>query len=681
VAGGRSRRTTPSPSSTTALRQGDSLVGLDFEQIRNFHWKVPDKKPSAQLDLFGREIAVALDDAIQLRQLIGTLGDSPVEDREKARLFWDAQDALDRIRLISDLVVGAFFAHDKDKDRETERAKREAMVRDWLLTGSPPTRQLLEMQLELHASLSPFHWMVEFPEVFYAERPDPLDQNQACRAAHMDAFVGNPPFAGKNAISEIGGAAYIPWLQAIHVSSHGNADLCAHFFRRAAHLIGDHGSIGLLGTNTIAQGDTRRTGLQPMLAMGFQIYHANENLTWPGEAAVIVSAIHLGAGTIAATTSDQKELNGTPASSINSHLRIDRERPEPHPLARNSGLTLVGCFLAGSGFVLEGDEAAILVRADPANSSVIRPFLGGEDFNRNPRQDSSRFVIDFGELDYGAAKQWPQLLSLVEQRVRPDRAKARHDRREYWWLFAGRAPRIKSYLDENGRILAVAQTAPHYAFAFVPSGTTIANTLIAFLMDGWTPFAILQSRIHEPWTRLLSSSLAGTLRYSPSDCFETFPFPRSDPREAILSVDCAAKHLHNSRAKYMTEQNIGLTATYNRLKDLACIDAQVLESRSLHEQMDRAVLDAYGWTDIEVPPYCPMNDEDRQKVSKFENEVIDRLFALNAKRAEEERIAGLGAPGAKKPKKASAAKKPRAKKGAPQLTFGEPATEPDADDD
>ena len=142
------------------LRHGDSLVGLNFAQIRAFHWQRHERAPSKQLDVFGREIAVALDEAIALRQRIGELGDSPADDREKSRLFWDAQDAIDRVRLIGDVVVGAFFAHEKDKEREVERAQRESMVRAWLLSGGPPTDELLDMQRNIRSLLPVFHWMV-----------------------------------------------------------------------------------------------------------------------------------------------------------------------------------------------------------------------------------------------------------------------------------------------------------------------------------------------------------------------------------------------------------------------------------------------------------------------------------------------------------------------------------------
>jgi hypothetical protein len=131
--------------------------------------------------------------------------------------------------------------------------------------------------------------------------------------------------------------------------------------------------------------------------------------------------------------------------------------------------------------------------------------------------------------------------------------------------------------------------------------------------------------------------------YRPSDCFETFPFPQPDPRTVIPALESIGEHLYTTRARYMVDTNQGLTKTYNALKDPACDDARILELRRLHEDMDRAVLAAYNWSDIPIPPYCPLTDADREALQSFEDEVIDRLYVLNAERAREEQRLGLAA--------------------------------------
>ncbi len=141
------------------------------------------------------------------------------------------------------------------------------------------------------------------------------------------------------------------------------------------------------------------------------------------------------------------------------------------------------------------------------------------------------------------------------------------------------------------------------------------------------------------------------------DCFETFPFPNPDPRSVIPELEAIGQQLYEARAQYMIDTNQGLTKTYNALKNPACDEPRILELRRLHEEMDRAVLNAYGWGDIAVPPYCPRDEEEKGLVGVFEDEVIDRLYLLNGERAREEQRLGKGVGSATKrktPRKAPA---------------------------
>ena len=156
------------------------------------------------------------------------------------------------------------------------------------------------------------------------------------------------------------------------------------------------------------------------------------------------------------------------------------------------------------------------------------------------------------------------------------------------------------------------------------------------------------------------------LRYAGSDCFDTFPFPQPDPRTEIPSLESIGQTLHDARAAYMVDTDQGLTKTYNALKDPGNTDEPVLALRTLHESLDRAVLDAYGWSDIEVPPFCPLNADDELALERFKDAVIDRLYVLNAERAAEEERLGLRKSSARRKKtpaksKRAASKQPRLK--------------------
>jgi hypothetical protein len=642
-----------------ALRHGDSLVGLSLDQIRAFHWK-----PESQLELVGKEIETAIDEALALRLRILELAreHGSAVTKEKERLLWDAEDALDRVRVIADLIVGAFFAADSDKARQTERNRRLDLVSAWLRDGGPVPAELRDLCDELRRdgegrkAIPPFHWMTEFPEVFYGERRDPLDKDRVNRAAWMDAFVGNPPFAGKNSLTVATGSSYLDWLAVVHPGAHGNADLCAHFFRRADFLLGQHGTIGLVATNTIAQGDTRSTGLQHMVNGGAAIYDAVRSMKWPGEANVDVAVVHLAKGHLASISGLHRRLDGIEVAAINSRLRPKPERPDPHPLSENAGLGFVGTYVLGMGFNLTPDERDVLVQKNKRNAERTFPYLGGEEVNTSPTQDFDRFVINFGEMSLEEAEKWPDLIAIVRNKVKPERDKNKRDaRRKYWWRFAETAPALFASLKGKKRCLVAAQITKHLCFSFQPTERVFSQKLIVFPIENYACFGVLQSRIHTPWSWLLSSTMKSDLSYSPSHCFDTFPFPAAEALAPTGDLEAIGARLYETRARLMVERNQGLTTTYNQLKDPACDDPEILALRRLHEDLDRAVLAAYAWPDIPVPPYeTPTAPATRAAQESFEDEIIDRLFALNAARAEQEQLQGAGAKG-----KDSKAKRPK----------------------
>ena len=190
----------------------------------------------------------------------------------------------------------AFFAESKDKARLDERKLREDRVRAWLDGSEEAAYSVEAWSHEIRDQHSPFHWWLEFPEVFYKERPDPLAGRVETGTADMDGFVGNPPFANTSTISASSGKEYFKWLTTAFPGDtgvRGKCDLCAFFFRRACQLLGDYGCLGMIATNTISQGDTRSIGLKHILADGFKIHLGVPNMVWPGDAAVTVSLVGL----------------------------------------------------------------------------------------------------------------------------------------------------------------------------------------------------------------------------------------------------------------------------------------------------------------------------------------------------------------------------------------------------
>jgi hypothetical protein len=560
------------------LKHGDSLVGLDFDQIKAFHWKVCGKNAPQQLELCRKELETALADAIASRQAILDLaGDgSSSAQREKERLLLDANDALNRVRLISDLVVGAYFLETKDKVRQQERDRRLDQVQVWLANGGPPPSELLGMQDELRRQMPPFHWMVEFPEVFYKGRADPLaGQSMEAGPAYLDAFVGNPPFGGINTISKAAGLRLKDWLWELFPGdkgNRGNIDYSAHFFRRADQLLGPHGTVGLIATNTIAQGDTRRAGLQHLLSDGHLIYDASENRPWPGDAAVMVSVIHLAKGMPQLASTLDLRLAGKSVEAINSRLRPKPERPNPVKLVRNRDKAFQGCIVLGMGFTLSPKEMDALVSSNPENAERIQPYIGGKEVSTDPEHCFSRYVINFGDLRLEEARRWPDLIQIVRERVKPERD-ALHsnnawnrDVKNRWWQFAAERRGLADALAGLQRCLVTLFTAKHLTFSFQPTDRVFANTLWVFPVSAYAWFSVLQSRVHAPWAQLLSSSMKTDLRYTASDCFETFPFPAHEMLAADSPLEAAGEALYEARASYMVEQVTGQAPIFFRRK-------------------------------------------------------------------------------------------------------------------
>jgi N-6 DNA Methylase len=620
------------------LRHGDSLVGLDLEQIKAFHWK-----PQKQLSFLDVEISRALEEVVVIRQEIHQLADdsTPEGQKRKAQRLFDASDATEKVRRVADVCVGAFFAMEKEKGRLAERQLREEQVRAWLGGDVGAGKAVEQWVTEIRDCHAPFHWWLEFPEVFYDKRPDPLEQYEVDGAAFMEAFVGNPPFIGGARLSTAqGGPAYQEWLKANYTGTFGNADLCAYFFRRAFDLVGSHGAIGFLATNTISEGDTRTSGLRHIILSGGQIYDAHISFNWPGAAAVVVTSVHIALGRLV-DAGLHRTLDNQTVDTINSRLLAMPEREEPTDLGSNLQFGFEGTYL-NAGFILDSDEYEELASRG-LNAERLFPKLGGQEVNTSPTQSHSQYAINFGSMELVDAARWPELLEIVRERVRPQRLMAKDHGpgahgKKYWWQHLLRADPLYANIRTLSRCIVAARTTTHLVLSFQPIAQVFANTVVVFAFEEYTQFAVLQSRVHEVWARLVSSTLGVGLRYSVGSCFGTFPFPDANPRKVFPEIEHAGEALYKARAQLMIDTDQGLTTIYNLLKNSDCDDMRVLRLRHQHEEMERAVLGAYGWTDIEVPPFCPMNDEDQSSVNAYNAVVINRLYDLNALRAADEKL-------------------------------------------
>ena len=667
-----------------ALRHGDSLVGLSIPQIQAFHWK--GDAPIFEEGFEALQAREHLARAAELRQLIREADDT-VGDWELRELWDEAQTEVQEVRRLGDLVLLAFFEGTKAREREDLRKQlSDSVLRD---DTALPQARLAELR-NAEQPLVPFHWEIEFPEVFDRTNPG------------FDSIVGNPPFAGKNTLAASNIDQYPDWLKQAHFESHGAADLAAHFFRRAFDLIRYRGTFGLIATNTIAQGDTRNSGLRWICKNGGRIYCARRRFKWPGLAAVVVSIVHVTKSDITLAMG----LDGQPVEEITAFLFYRGGNDDPHRLIENMGKSFQGSIVLGMGFTFDDSdkdgiasslsEMERLLQEDSNNRLAIQPYIGGEEINSKSTHAHYRYVINFRDyplerrsmreswisadetlrvdlrrrttvpLDYtgAVASDWPELLALVEENVRPQRSTLTKNaigrkRATFWWQYGSLAKELYSAILDSSRVLANSRISHRVQYAFLPSNMVYADSLIVYPLETYAAFCALQSRPHEVWAHFFGSSMKDDPRYTPSDCFETYPFPEG--WETHTDLEATGKDYYEFRAALMVRNDEGMTKTYNRFHDPYENSADIVELRRLHAAMDRAVLDAYGWSDI--PTDCEFLldyeiDEEtwgnKKKPYRYRwpddvhDEVLARLLELNAERAAEESRAGLTKPKAER---------------------------------
>ena len=630
-----------------ALRHGDSLVGLSQRQIEAFHWDTSSKYSQQGFETIPVREQVAKVAALrrQIRE-----ADANVTDWELRDWWNEARFELDKVRLFGDLAIAAFFEGSKPKEREARRAEYAAAV---IEGQADQFRGELDERRRDDPPLAPFHWELEFPEVFAREPSAGSEGGSPAPERHpgFDAIIGNPPFAGKNSVAAGNIPGYPDWLKQVHAESHGNADLAAHFFRSAFNLVRKQGAFGLIATNTIAQGDTRASGLRWICTHGGEIFSVRRRVKWPGLAAVVVSVLHIGKGSV----TDRKQIDGRDVERITAFLFHRGGHDDPARLTANARKSFKGSEPHGMGFTFDDtDKTQIatplaemkrLVEKDPGNDDVIFPFIGGEELNGGPMHSHHRYVINFGDRNLDECRhRWPDLMAIVEKK-----RKAVGN----WWKLRRRTPQLYRAIADLDRVLVISRHGPHGAYAFLPSGMVLSEALVAFPLQTYASFCCLQCRPHEIWARFFGSSLEDRLRYTPSDCFETFPF--HDGWEIDPALEAAGSKYYEFRASLMVRNDEGLTKTYNRFHDPYENDAEIAKLRELHAAMDHAVLDAYGWTDI--PTDCEflldyeINEEEwgnRKKPYRYRwpddvrDEVLARLLELNAERAAEETRASHG---------------------------------------
>ncbi len=662
-----------------ALKCGDSLVGLTRKQIGAFDWQPPKKLEGPIMDLLA-DVNESVREARVSRERIQELDEGDY-GRKKAA-WYEAENALHDARLVGDLVIAAFFGAGKAKARKDLRDTYQSRVMLWR-EGDLEVAELQGFVDELRGGerpVVPFHWEIEFPEVFGRENPG------------FDAMVGNPPFLGGTKLEPAFGRCWrdfaVVFVANGETGVRGAGDLCAYFLLRAFSLLRRQAAFGLVATNSISQGDTRKIGLAQIASFGGEIFSAKSSRNWPGAAGIEIAEVWVTKGTYRGL----RYLDGLAVSRITPFLDTSEKTREPQVLVSNLDCAFEGAKVLGSGFILKNEEAKHLLEVAENNHKVIRQFLSGADINTRPDSSPSRYAINFwgwplhrgsAPNDYAGpvAVDFPECLEIVQDRVRQERLNKPPDSswnraiRERWWQYGLWRPALFEAIHDLKRVLVRSVVSNIHCLAFLPTGTIFSNTTVVFAFDQWSAFSTLQSELHGCWLRRYSSTMRKDTRYTPSTCFQTFPFPegwQTDP-----TLEATGKAYYEFRADLMIRNNEGLTKTYNRFHDPEENHPDIVKLRELHADMDRAVLDAYGWTDVATDCEFLLDyeiDEEtwsprKKKPYRYRwpeavhDEVLARLLDLNQKRYQEEVLAGLhdGKKGKQKKARSKRKKKPAAK--------------------
>jgi len=631
------------------VRSGDSLVGISsIEQLLRFSL---DERVSTGplLEQQRKQIENRLNAVKMLRKQIEEQPSNTPEDIErKSLMLKNADEQTRRLTYAADMLLAESWQPMSAAERES--ALNSALVQVEYKFKDLPVEELdADAKKRLHKAGvdGRFHWPLEFPEVF---------QNGG-----LEAFVCNPPFMGGQKITGALGEAFREFLVArLAAGRRGSADLCSYFFLRARQLLREGGQLGFLATNTIAQGDTREVGLEQLTADGCVIPRAVASCPWPGAANLEVAQVWVRRG----AWRGPFVLDDKPASGITAFLSAPGTiTGNPHRLKANEGKSFQGSIVLGMGFVLEPEEARRLIDKDPRNKDVLFPYLNGEDLNSRPDQSPSRWVINFFDWSMEKAKSARDCFHIVEEKVKSERLANKYSKtaRERWWLYERWRPELYQSISGMQRALAISLVSKHMIAAWEPVAFVFSHALGVIASDEDRLFALVQSTPHEEWARHCGSTLETRMRYTPSDCFETFPFP-----SRFSTLGWIGSRYDERRHRVTDERQEGLTKTYNRFHDPDEASADIQELRQLHVEMDHAVAAAYGWTDLDLGHgFHETKQGIRFTIRELaRREVLQRLLKLNHERYAEEVKQGL-----------HEKKKPKATKGR-KKTAANPATAP-----
>jgi hypothetical protein len=467
------------------------------------------------------------------------------------------------------------------------------------------------------------------------------------RWPEADFIVGNPPFLGNKRMREVLGDGYSEALRKAYPDVPASVDFVLYWWHKAAEAVqlGLVRRFGLITTNSISQTFNRRvvafhiSGKHPV-----KLVWAVPDHPWADEGAAVRIAMTVAGregiawlGKVVDESSDETPegdravVEGCLVETIHADLRVGPDLTGAIPLRSNSGVCFQGCKLVGAGFQISPLEAIGFEKIDKHASLRLPKYWAGSDLTQS-RND--RHVIDlFGLSQLQAKTQYPGLYQHLFDRVRPIRDKCqRKGHRENWWLFGEKRPAMRKALKGIHRYIATSEIAKYRTFSFLrwPDDMVDGSITIVASADAFI-FGVLSSIIHVTWALAAGGrmGIGNDPRWQTARCFDPFPFPLTSEDQKGRIRDLAERL--DAHRKTAQGRGVTITQMYNLLEKLRSGEpfspkdqvqhqaAQTEILRQLHDELDKAVLDAYGW---------PTDTEDA--------EILERLVALNRERAVEE---------------------------------------------
>ncbi|ADH68140.1 Eco57I restriction-modification methylase domain-containing protein [Nocardiopsis dassonvillei] len=624
------------------LASGDSLLGItSLEQLEYMHMDPKQGRKIHERGLvdFTRGVRVLIGRAAESRRKLSKMDGATMDGVNRKRsVLGETELETGQARLLADLVVGAALSSvGKSEAIARDQALKAADLARRLNTAEPEARITAKKWLDTDRpngafERKPLHWPLAFPEVF--------------ENGGFDAVIGNPPFLGGPKIRPTLGGQYRELITEVIAKGTRatNTDLVAYFALQAHRVVNKEGQAGIIATNTLTQGATRRVGLDQIIESGVLIRGAIKSESWPSRSAALEYCV-------AWTTKKSLEkdsivlADGVATATITATLDASTSKKKPaHKLAKNAKVSFLGHHVNGKGFILTPQEASYLLSTEDNNSEVVFPYLIGQDIADSPTSSPSRWIINFHDWSEEKSKKYKDPFQKVDSLVKPERLKRnRESHRKYWWRYADYRRGLESSISSLDRIIAFARVSKTTAPVMVPTGQVFSEQIVVLASDDTAMLALLSSTSHYWWAITRASTLETRIRYTPSDVFETFAMP-----ELTQELRDLGDRLDTYRRDVMLSRNTGLTKTYNLVFDPACNDSDIVELRAIHRAIDEATIRAYGWEDrIEAVSgldhgFHKVGRETRYTIGPAaQREVLDSLLELNHERYAEEVAQGL----------------------------------------